>query len=71
MSIIKNGLYFSKDKKIRGFYKKQNLSAESVILLKGITARQHKKFKSEKDRTKKLIPWQLLQVFWNLGCIKM
>ena len=67
MSIIKNGLYFSKDEKIRGFYKKQELSSENLSLLKGITPRQHKKFKSEKDKTKKLIPWQLLQIFWELG----
>ncbi|MBA3009677.1 MAG: hypothetical protein KKF12_12505 [Proteobacteria bacterium] len=67
MSIIKNGIYFGKDQKKKGFYKKQNLSAESISLLKRITPRQHKKFKSEKNKMKKLIPWQLLQVFWELG----
>lgn len=64
MSLIMDGIYFKKNTKKKKFYK--NLSDECVSLLKNITRRQSKKFKSEKDKTKKLIPWQLLQVFWEL-----
>ena len=64
MPILKNGIYFRLDTKKNKFYK--NLSEKCVSLLKSIKRRQRKKFKSEKDKTKKLIPWQLLQVFWEL-----
>ncbi len=62
MPTLKDGINYSKYQVLKGLYKTLSLSDEHIKLLEKIKPRQQKKFKS-----KKLIPYPLLQLFWRLG----
>lgn len=61
MSTLEDGVLSSKSYHGRGMFRFDRISYDHKMLLKKITQRQRKKF-----REKRLIPWQLLQVFWDL-----
>jgi len=61
MLMIKDGIDYGIRNKLRGFYKKQKFSDATLLVLENITERQEKKFNN-----KKLIPYPLLQFFWDL-----
>lgn len=62
MSILKDGVFSSTSYHGRGMFRFDLISYEHKMLLKSITKRQRRKF-----ITVKMIPQQVLQVFWNLG----
>jgi len=61
MSILEDGVNSSISYFGRGMFRFDRISDEQKLLLKTITKRQRRKF-----REKRLIPRQLLQVFWDL-----
>ena len=62
MPIIKDAFEYGLRKKVKSFYLRLFLSGEDLQILTTLTERQKDKFKK-----KKLIPYPLLQFFWDLG----
>jgi len=61
MSVLEDGVYSSISYYGRSMFSFDRISFEHKKLLKSIKPRQRKKFKNLK-----LVPWQLLQVLWDL-----
>jgi hypothetical protein len=61
MTVLEDGVYSSISFYGRSMFSFDRISYEHKKLLKSIKPRQRKKFKNMK-----LVPWQLLQVLWDL-----
>jgi hypothetical protein len=66
MSILEDGVLSSKSYHGRGMFRFDRISNMHKKLIKEITQRQRRKF-IRQSRDKKVIPWRLLYVLWDLG----
>lgn len=62
MPIIKDAFEYGLHGKRRGFYQWQALTEEDLMILTNLNDRLKKKF-----NIKKLVPYPLLQFFWDIG----
>jgi hypothetical protein len=62
MTVLEDGVYSSISYYGRSMFSFDRICFEHKKLLKSIKPRQRKKFEN-----KRLVPWQLLQVLWDLG----
>ena len=62
MSVLEDGVFSSISYYGRSIFSFDRICFEHKKLLKSIKPRQRKKFEN-----KSLVPWQLLQVLWDLG----
>jgi hypothetical protein len=63
-SILEDAVFSSTSRQGRGIFRFNSISVENKFLIKNISKHQRRHFKNKKQ-----VPWQVLEVLWNMGCM--